>query len=66
MEVCVILVDHILCVGYRVYINNSPKALVSRQEDNVVLSDLLPDTNYRFGNVLFVFMYVEHCVVQFT
>jgi len=39
------------CPGYRVYINNEPKALVSYRHNTAVLTDLLSNTDYRCDNI---------------
>ena len=44
-------------VGYRVYINDRPEALVSCQLNTAVLTDLLPDSEYRSGRSHYYFAF---------
>jgi len=58
-------------VGYRVYINSEPEALISYRQNTAVLKNLLPDTEYRFDwffrlFILYYFMPVYLCFINLS
>ena len=53
-------------VGYRVYVNNEPAALISYQQNTAVIKDLLPDTEYRFDslkNILHLIVNINFVII---